>query len=391
MSAPAATNSSQSPTTSSNRGGITNSATGSTPRNPTATTTTNLVTPVDDDKRSSSAVVVTFHVVNCRGPGLHLAPSDYSLKVQQNTANFHDLIQLVFNEVLVKENLTGDAIYSHLWEFIWDGKVYKKGWSRSNDDLWAKLYSKSVRHIDDQEPRYLRDMDLTVGKEGKFSGESGSFLLRVTDVSEHHDSTVVAEQPQLQALPTFHSDTLSTDWIRLDERERMVTLAAEWESWYSGNNEWKSSPYPLPLEWELVPPTRPEWNGTEEEIILLLLQADAKFTKSWNTILQYAFPERSKTATSGRWYMLRKSGYYTVVSGDAAHKKIDTAKRLAREKMLKAKSPVRRLHPLDETEKRLRKRGLIDDSTPADKKRRLLERHCSEVKYRDEDDDDDSM
>ena len=108
----------------------------------------------------------------------------------------------------------------------------------------------------------------------------------------------------------------------------------------------------------------------------LLLNGGAKFKKSWNSIMQYAFVDRAETAASYQWYKLQKETYRReyVGRGLSNGECIRLAKRLAKthlRRCLESGAPKKQPHPWKHVENSLRKRKLIDDNTSEEEKRRL--------------------
>eukprot|EP00603_Paraphysomonas_imperforata_P002289 CAMPEP_0114447704 /NCGR_PEP_ID=MMETSP0103-20121206/19922_1 /TAXON_ID=37642 ORGANISM="Paraphysomonas imperforata, Strain PA2" /NCGR_SAMPLE_ID=MMETSP0103 /ASSEMBLY_ACC=CAM_ASM_000201 /LENGTH=258 /DNA_ID=CAMNT_0001619647 /DNA_START=402 /DNA_END=1178 /DNA_ORIENTATION=- len=48
------------------------------------------------------------------------------------------------------------------------------------------------------------------------------------------------------------------------------------------------------------------WSSAAQEAMIFLIYADLKFTACWNKYLQYCLPHRSKGASSGKWYQVKK-------------------------------------------------------------------------------------
>lgn len=188
-------------------------------------------------------------------------------------------------------------------------------------------------------------------------------------------SSLLPQYPKTAKLAIQVSGSVANDWIGTEDAGPCIQLRHAWSTYYAGENSWKRDR--RTYDWIVGKPLSPPWNGNEMEIMGLLLNSDCKFKKSWNHILQYAFVDRSESATSMKWYQLKGKCSYMIEyhgRGMTNQARIQLAKRLAKKHMtnsLDRGCPVKDLHPNANLEQQLRKRGMINDDTDASERKRL--------------------
>jgi hypothetical protein len=175
-----------------------------------------------------------------------------------------------------------------------------------------------VNYLDEQEPRLLQTLSLEDGQKGSFKGASAEFDFVVVDAAfEDIDAAKSESYPKITPIPNTITSELSDDWITKDMKQQCYCQSAKWKSYYEGENEWRRDRESPSYDWVLRQPIRPCWRNEECEIMGLLLNAGCKFKKSYRSILQYAFTDRSEAATSGEWYKLQREDYLREYYGRA--------------------------------------------------------------------------
>lgn len=193
--------------------------------------------------------------------------------------------------------------------------------------------------------------------------------------------------PKVAKVELSISGAVDDDWIVSDGdvRARCDDLRSAWSRYYSGLNGWKTDwdSREFSREYVRAKPQSPQWGGDEVKIIGLLLKSGCKFKQSWRNILQYAFIGRSEGATSMKWYSLNSKEWYRIryvgeyIETD--EERVRLAKRLAKKMMtsfLEKGAPGRDPHPDADLDRRLRKRGIINDDTSKS------ERYLQYARYR---------
>lgn len=227
-----------------------------------------------------------------------------------------DLAVAAFDEGLKKlGHCSCWSLNSHLWSLVFEGVKYDNGW-RGRFGIFAPQ-----RHIDEQEPRPLRQLrkPLQVGQSGCFWArtEMGSFDFVVQSLQDvttagktNADYPVTVKQVKLNI-----STKLECDFLTAAEQQMALGLRHQYEAYYAGNNVWKRHER-HPSQFFEGKPNRAPWGSQEIELMLLLQRAGAKFKKSWNAILQFGLLDRPEPASSWRWYKIQKGQYgyrYTQV------------------------------------------------------------------------------
>ena len=296
--------------------------------------------------------------------------TDYRIDLLQSKHGLYDIATTVFEEILDKEKLTDDRIYSHLWSMTFNKKTYNNGWRRQtfpDSNEWNR--PAEANEVDVGERRLFSGFDavLEIGQKGQFSGESASFdyvLESLTDVSSavpasKNKGKEATSYPLVSKVPNSISSKVEDDWLTPAQKSQCTALQETWKRFYKGNNSWKQVKRPGHRAFTRAKPTAPQW-GPELKIMGLLINADCKFKKCWNNILQYAFVDRTEAGCSMRWYQLKKEDYRLQYYGRgmSSTARISLAKRLAKTMMkdqLERKKPKRERHPYaDAREERLR-------------------------------------
>ena len=157
------------------------------------------------------------------------------------------------------------------------------------------------------ERRMLSELYVRLGQEGRKSGESLAFDLKVLDVSKTVSSKDVLvnipqcilfsddrfEQcgggkkgdtnvtyPKVAKVAMSISGTLSEDWIDDATKAQSGQLRNVWIRYNSGMNGWKRNR--TTGDWLPCKPISPNWGqGDEFKIIGLLINSGCTFKKSW--------------------------------------------------------------------------------------------------------------
>ncbi len=313
----------------------------------------------EDGSAISDDKVCRFLITNLQGKRGY-AKNDYRIDLLQSKHGLYNIAETVF-DIMDKEKLTDDFIYSHLWDMTFNKKVYKNGWRRQmrpGSDEWDR--PAKVTDIDEGEPRLFSGLDapLEKGHKGKFSGESASFdyvLESIVDMSaaaSKDKQPAVTSYPHVSKVANKISTKLEDDWLTPSQKSQCNKLAESWLKFYSGNNSWKRARRG-DRAFTRAKPVAPMW-GEELKIMGLLINADCKFKKSWTNIMQYAFVDRTESACSMRWYQLKKEDYRLkwYGKGKSAAEKILLAKRLAKSMMKNQleRKPKREPHPYANSE-----------------------------------------
>jgi hypothetical protein len=338
------------------------------------TTAATTITAVATNK---TYTITRFLVKQLKG-GAGYAKTDFYVDLVESEHGLLTLVKAVF-DILQKNNLTGDAYYSHLWSITLHGVCYEHGWRNCRQ-------MKVKNHVDDQDIQVLAQLDnaLQKGQKGSFRGESAKFdvvidncdllkkkKLSVEEIANYPKTTAIPSAPGLDA-------TMSDAFVSEEVKEGAQKLRIGWKNHLEGDNEWRRDRESREFEWVIGKPLPRVWDFDEMQILGLLLNSNQKFKKSWTNLLQFAFCDRAETATSQQWYKLRKESYRMEYIGRGLCKdeQVILAKRLclARlEKMLEAGVPTLGPHPLEIVESRLLKRGVITDATSPESKKRKLE------------------
>lgn len=305
---------------------------------------------------SSDDKVCRFLITNLQGKRGH-AKNDYRIDLLQSRHGLYDIAETVF-DIMDKEKLTTDFIYSHLWSMTFNKMVYKNGWRhqmRPGSDEWDR--PASICDIDEGEPRLFRGLDapLEKGQKGTFSGESASFdyvLESIVDMSaaasQDKSAAVTTTYPHVSKVANKISTKVEDDWLTPSQKSQCNKLSDSWKKFYSGNNSWKRVRRGGDRAFTRAKPSAPVW-GDELQIMGLLINSDCKFKKCWTNIMQYAFVDRTESACSMRWYQLKKEDYRLkwYGKGKSAAEKIVLAKRLAKSmmKVQLERKPKRERHP----------------------------------------------
>jgi hypothetical protein len=276
-----------------------------------------------------------------------------------------DLVELVFTK-LRDFKLTTDRFSSHLWNLRFNGKNYSNGWRgcRAAQDVF-----RGMKHIDEQEPRFLDKLDLKVAQKGSFSGESAYFEFVVEEVIE-----IALDQqenyPKVTEILCNFSSVLDSSFLKAEDKQEALKLRQAWQKFMKGENAWKKDRDTR--QFIRAKPQAPEWKSEENAIMNLLIQSGSKFKKSWTNLLQYALVDRAESATSGMWYKLAKCQGYTSTGNVPSDAKVIMAKRLTLnrlENFLEAGTPKAVENPMVSTEKVLLKRGILKGTESPESKR----------------------
>ena len=363
----------------------------STTKNP-AESTAAVAPPPNDTKSNNEQLTVSRFLVQNLQAGRGFTTTDYSIDFIKEKHGLYDLVSVVF-DILQQEKLTCDRVTSHLWNIELAGTTFKNGWRHVNFTKGTYDRPANSTDVDEGEPRIFASLatPLEKGQKGQCSGESANFDVIVEDVPVEmvdENGIVVkiaspwedivegktgngdeASSPLYPKITKVESNTISSsvddDWIESEDvKTQCLQLRHAWSSYLQGENSWKRD---RRTHGRIrAKPQSPPWNSDEMAIIGLLLKSDAKFKKSWNNILQYAFPNRAETAD---YYMIEHRG-----RGMTDEDRIRLVKRLAKKRMvalLDRGSPTKEPHPDMVVEANLRKRGIIDGDTGETERKRL--------------------
>ena len=366
--------------------------------------------PTNGAKSNDKLTVSRFLIQNIQG-GRGYATADYSIEFIREKHGLYDLVSAVFG-IMWKEKLTQDDIYSHLWNVTFEGTTCSVLACFANPVEGTYDRSPTSGDIDEGESRIFSSLavPLAKGQKGSFSGSSANFDFVVDDaaVGEVDESDIVVtlyspwggvqkseddkdkekkddknassltmtNYPKCKKVASQLSGSMDSDWIASTEtKTKCLRLSNAWFEFFQGLNSWKRDR--RTLGWLPTKPQSPPWNVDEITIIGLLLNSDSKFKKSWTNILQYAFLNRTESATSMKWYLLKGKESYRIEHygrGMTNENRIKLAKRLARKNMLglfDIGTPKKDPHPNARLESQLRKHGIIDDGTDDFERKRL--------------------
>jgi hypothetical protein len=324
------------------------------PKSSSSSITTDATVPAavsNEQDEITDEKVCRFLITNLQG-GNGYAKTDYRIDLLQSRHGLYDIAVAVF-DIMHKEKLTTDSIYSHLWDMSFNNKTYSNGWRRQHpiSDEWDR--PATDEDVDEGEPRLFSGLNkpLEKGQKGRFGGESASFefvLESITDMSPPLNSSAVT-YPNCSKVANVISSKVEDDWLTPSQKSQCNQLMTTWKNFYSGNNSWKRVKYPGERKFQRAKPSPPEWRNEQLEIMGLLINADCKFKKCWTNIMQYAFVDRTESACSMRWYQLKKEDYRLewFGRGKSSTEKIQLAKRLARSMMKRQleRKPKKEPHP----------------------------------------------
>ena len=269
-------------------------------------------------KKSSAVVVYRFKVDNVycaseRPEGIFVSLSA--------DAGLYDLIDEVFRALLTP--LCGDDIISHLWSLSLErGETFHGPFHHEQPECSARV------------PRKLGNLAQIVGDKGRFQGESGVFTITLEEICTVETSTSKVLLPFVKrfAPPQWSTDIIP-DFVTAKEMARVMGYRDAFDKYMTGDNAWvrcrKSNTFivgkPKSLDWGYA-------SNPEVHLLILLLKSGAKFKQSWESILKYGLPRRTKGATSMKWYQLRNQDYVTdsIARGKSSSEMILCAKRIAR-------------------------------------------------------------
>ena len=236
-------------------------------------------------------------------------------------AGLYDLIDEVFRALLTP--LCGDDIISHLWTLSLErGETFHGPFHHGQPECSA--------HV----PRKLGDLAQIVGDKGRFQGESGVFTITLEEIRTVETSTSKAVLPSVERFaPSQWSTGIIPDFVTAEEKTRVMVYRNAFADYMAGDNAWvrcrKSGTFivgkPKSLDWGYA-------SNPEVHLLILLLKSGAKFKQSWESILKYGLPGRTESATSMKWYQLRKQDYVTgsIARGKSSGEMVLCAKRIAR-------------------------------------------------------------
>lgn len=300
--------------------------------------------------------VCRFEVQNLKARGNH-ANNDYSVSMLVGKHGLFDLVLKVF-EILHDGNLTEDEYYDHLWSINFNGHTYYYGWrgfrGSAVDD---GLVPTPTSHIDGREIRPLHDLGLEEGQMGDFMGESAYFEFVVKEIGGVPEQGV--QYPVYSAIPPLFSSLLSDDWISDDQITECLDARDDWQDYYNG---WD---YATTVDGHYCHPRAPYWRDFEEELLGLLINAGHKFAKCWKNVLQYAFVDRTKSATSQRWLKLQKEVWRRehICRGYSNEEMTFVAKKLAKSYMEDIPMPPTQAEILAERNEIIEKARLLRTGT----------------------------
>jgi len=332
--------------------------------------TTNNVTT--NNNTTNNDKVCRFIITKLQG-GKGYAKNDFRIDLLQSKHGLYDIAETVF-DILGKEKLTHDMIYSHLWGLSFNNKSYKNGWRHQHYTSGEWDRPATSRDIDYGEPRLFSGLEVPLeeGQKGKFGGESASFdfeLESITDIDMTTAATATAAAaaaaatataaskedvtyyPHVSKVVSQISTKVEDDWVTPTQKSQCIKLRNKWVKFYSGKNGWKEMRHGGDRSFTRAKPSSPTWSRGEMKIMGLLLNSDCKFKKCWTNIMQYAFVNRTESACSMKWYQLKKEDYRLqyIGSGLSDTERISLAKRLAKSMMkvqLETK-PKRERHPYE--------------------------------------------
>lgn len=256
-------------------------------------------------KLPETLTVVRFLISNLQG-GLKHAPSDYHVDLILELHGLYDLVSTVYS-IARSAKCTTDSVNSHLWDVTFNGKRYRNGWRHCRHDTndWNRPADET--DVDLGERRLLSGLSVKTGQEGRKSGESLVFDLKVIDLSETVKSGDVLVKipsssvfsgkefdvcgggkkgddgfcayPKVAKVILSISGNLSEDWIDHDAKAQSLRLRGAWSRYNEGLNGWKRDR--REGGWIPSKPISPAWGKDEREIIGLLLNSGCKFKQSW--------------------------------------------------------------------------------------------------------------
>lgn len=236
-------------------------------------------------------------------------------------AGLYDLINEVFRALLTP--LCGDDIISHLWSL-----------SLERGETFHGPFHHQQPECSERVPRKLGNLAQIIGDKGHFQGESGVFTIILEEIRTVETSTSKSLVPSVERFsPPQWSTSIIPDFLTAEEMARALGFRDAFTAYMAGDNAWvrcrKSNTFTVGK------PESPSWgyaNNPEVHLLILLLKSGAKFKKSWESILKYGLPRRTESATSMKWYQLRKQDYVTegIARGKSSGEMILGAKRIAR-------------------------------------------------------------
>lgn len=122
------------------------------------------------------------------------------------------------------------------------------------------------------------------------------------------DTPAGVTYPRVETVTLDLNAVVDSNFLSDELKQAAMRLRAQYATYYAGNNGWKQDP--RTGAYSARKALAPDWGIQEIEIVSLLINADTKFKKSWNEILQYALVDRPETASSGYWYKLRGKESY---------------------------------------------------------------------------------
>jgi hypothetical protein len=160
------------------------------------------------------------------------------------------------------------------------------------------------------------------------------FTITLEEIRTVEASKSKALLPSVERFaPSQWSTGIIPDFVIADEKARVMRYRNAFADYMAGDNAWvrcrKSGTFivgkPKSLDWGYA-------SNPEVHLLILLLKSGAKFKQSWESILKYGLPGRTESATSMKWYQLRKQDYVTdsIARGKSSGEMILCAKRIAR-------------------------------------------------------------
>ena len=214
------------------------------PKSSSSSITTDATVPAavsNEQDEITDEKVCRFLISNLQG-GRGYAKTDYHIDLLQSRHGLYDIAVAVF-DIMHKEKLTTDSIYSHLWDMTFNKKTYSNGWRRQHpiSDEWDR--PATDEDVDTGEPRLFSGLNnpLEKGQKGRFGGESASFdfvLESITDDSSFHSSAEVT-YPHVSKVGNTISCKVEDDWITPSQKSQCNQMSTTWKNFYSGNNSWK--------------------------------------------------------------------------------------------------------------------------------------------------------
>jgi len=255
----------------------------------------------------------------------------------------HNKIPIMKMEVSSDTNLADVATY------IWDryaGVIIRPGHSL---DTCVWNFGWETSHYDKNDLLAERTVD-TIPLEREFwfvydFGNPVTFALEVeyTDIVDIHPAEMQITYPRISTL----IDNCSIEEANFTREETIISQQYRLKKENAHETEYS-------VNQRCVIPLIEPYSIDEIGVMITFLESGVKFTKAWNSYLQHAFLGRSKGATSGKWYSLKKHHFPEssppAMKNEDEHKVIEgfMLVKWLRQKVLKKPFKYAKWHNADE-------------------------------------------